>query len=496
MSAQVSKKRGGSNPPKTGQHAASSTTSRTESSATSQTIYERQEVETRTQRTPGGLLLAASSAEVSSGTAGLAGSPLSRHQEKEEFKLLNNRFANYIDTIRAQQEEISVLRRKVETVSSKEVVENQKIKERYNLEIANLRRALDEVSRDLAAAIIERDSLRPERDARLLLDNEKKTLQKRSKDAEAALKDAKNQLAALRDQAKDHDNEIHGLTTENSSLKLQIENLKKDLSQETNLRVDAENRLQSEREKNALLEGIHNEEIVSLRNQRRTEITEVETRMGEEYQSKIVEQLNDLRADLEAVAHEMRLDLERSYQNQLEDSQDLANRYRDEARALLADLSAAQDRIKETQTRSEKQLQELRLQLQRLQAELNGKDDEVQRLQKLLADRQAELQNTHHELSRQIASYQELLDEKIHLDAELATYNALLRTEEERLNMKSPPFPSTPNSQRRGTKRRIATRTPARGFRNEASATGDIHISEIDAEGQFVRLENKSARMW
>ena len=211
----------------------------------------------------------------------------------------------------------SIQQRKVETVSSKEVMENTKIKDRFNLEINNLRKALDEVSRDLAAAIIERDSLRPDRDAweffvfllfprpknslpprirqwlivfvhrRLELENEKKNLQRRLKDAEAALKEARAQLAGLKDLIKEHDHEVHvsfcpdflsffpvefalvkgkciqgvfqALSAENNSLKQQVDSLKKELSQETNQRVDAENRLQSEREKNALLEGIHSE---------------------------------------------------------------------------------------------------------------------------------------------------------------------------------------------------------------------------------------------
>ena len=61
--------------------------------------------------------------------------------------------------------------------------------------------------------------------------------------------------------------------------------------------------------------------------------------------------------------------------------------------------------------------------------------------------------------------------------------------------MKSPQFPSTPDSQRRGTKRRLDSSFTRTRFRNEASATGEVHISEIDPEGQFVRLENKSAQV-
>lgn len=58
-------------------------------------------------------------------------------------------------------------------------------------------------------------------------------------------------------------------------------------------------------------------------------------------------------------------------------------------------------------------------------------------------------------------------------------------------------YPSSPDSGRRGFKRRAGsdhsiTRTQ---FRNEATAKGDVHVVEIDPEGKFVRLENKSSEV-
>lgn len=66
-----------------------------------------------------------------------------------------------------------------------------------------------------------------------------------------------------------------------------------------------------------------------------------------------------------------------------------------------------------------------------------------------------------------------------------------------RLHMKTSPFPSTPGSARKGIKRRITTsdQVTRTSFRNEASAKGDVHVSEIDVDGQFVRLENKSEQV-
>lgn len=486
MSSQT-KKRGGSI-----QKASAQSTSRsdTSSSSTTQTIYERQELETRTHRTP-----SAGAAVPEVGGSGLVGSPLTRHQEKEELKGLNTRLAHYIDTIRSQQEEIVVLRRKVETVNTQESHEATRLRDRYESEIANLRKALDEVSKDLAAATTERDALLADKDNSAQLERDVAALKKKVRDLEAQLKDARADLSRERDNKRDHDNQINALNDENKLLKTQNDTLKKELQRETVQRVDAENRLLSEKEELKFQKSLHEEQVRSLREQRTVEVTEVETRLHDDFNSKMVDQLDQLRAELEAVARETREELEHSYGSQMEDLQNLANRYANDARHVFDDLKEAQNRLKEVQGKTDRDQRDLRAQVAKLQAELNQKDADLQRLQQLLADRQAELQKTHHDLSSQLTEYQMLLDEKIQLDAELATYHALLKTEETRLNMQSPPFPSTPDSARRGTKRRLtsdSTQVTRTRFRNEASASGVVHIIEIDAEGQFVKLENKS----
>ena len=175
------------------------------------------------------------------------------------------------------------------------------------------------------------------------------------------------------------------------------------------------------------------QQVRSLREQRTVEVTEVETRLHDDFNSKMVDQLDQLRAELEAVARETREELEHSYGSQMEDLQNLANRYANDARHVFDDLKEAQNRLKEVQGKTDRDQRDLRAQVAKLQAELNQKDADLQRLQQLLADRQAELQKTHHDLSSQLTEYQMLLDEKIQLDAELATYHALLKTEETRL---------------------------------------------------------------
>ncbi|XP_055352673.1 lamin-2-like isoform X2 [Paramacrobiotus metropolitanus] len=488
---QTRKKEKGSSLPK---NTPSSSSTRSETT-TSQTVYERQELETRTRRSP---VANASTPDLnnSSTSSGLAGSPLSRQQEKDEFKVLNNRLATYIDTIRQQDDEIVHLRKRVETINSSEAHEAKKLGDQYGKEINNLRHALDTVSRDLAEATTERDELRVQNNdyanRNSALENEKKALAKKLKEAEALLKDVRAQLSDLKERMKDHEEQINTAQGKIKDLQSQIDQLKKELADETVKRVDAQNRLLSAQEDLRFQKTLHEEQMSTLRSQRVVEVTEVETRLRDDYKSKVAEQLDVLREDMEMVAREAQDELERTYIQQLEDYRTMVDRNSADYRHLQEETRTIQSRLKEVQSKGDKQNQEYRNLISRLENDLRSKDVDIQRLQDLLADRQVELQRSHSDLSVLMEKYQEMYGDKIRLDAELAAYHAMLKAEEDRLKLTSPPFPSTPEGSARRGRKRATDQITRTHYRNEATATGDIHIVEIDADGQFVRLENKS----
>lgn len=77
------------------------------------------------------------------------------------------------------------------------------------------------------------------------------------------------------------------------------------------------------------------------------------------------------------------------------------------------------------------------LQIERLDSQLRAKDEELARLRQLHSEEVArlseELRSLRDNYEAKIREYEELMDVKIQLDQEIATYRALLQEEETRL---------------------------------------------------------------
>lgn len=89
---------------------------------------------------------------------------LSRLQEKEELQQLNDRLAVYIDTVRSLESENSVLQLQIserEEVRSRELTG---LKLLYETELADARKALDDMARERARLQIELGKIKSEQD--------------------------------------------------------------------------------------------------------------------------------------------------------------------------------------------------------------------------------------------------------------------------------------------------------------------------------------------
>lgn len=95
-------------------------------------------------------------------SAALSPTRISRLQEKEELRQLNDRLAVYIDKVRSLETENSALQRRVserEQVCGREI---SGLKELFETELADARKTLDDTARERAKLQIELGKLRAE----------------------------------------------------------------------------------------------------------------------------------------------------------------------------------------------------------------------------------------------------------------------------------------------------------------------------------------------
>ncbi|XP_071964887.1 lamin-B1-like [Antedon mediterranea] len=461
--------------------------------------------QTRSQKTTTVRKEYRSSSTRSPGTP-LSPTQTSRHQEKEDLVNLNNRLAVYIDKIHSLEVENSGLQSRVTTIVEEHTQEITSIKGLYEAELNDARRLLDETSKEKARLEIDVGRYSQE------LDEFKGRFHKLEKEHASTMKKMHNLEGSLADKdarLKSIMSENRQLESENNDLKKNLQNrekqltvAKKQVEEETVLRVDLENRLQSLKEELAFKQNVYKEELTKSRTRRQEDITEIDNRRRVEYESLLVDRLEDIREEHEEHIENLRVETEKVYIGKLDDLKRIAEQQRKTA-------SAAQEELREVRLANNK----LEKDKAELDAEIDALNKRIKSLEKQnkenrdnfqlsLNDRDDELSSLREQIREQLSEYEILLATKVSLDAELAAYNNLLEAEEVRLNI----TPSPPRSQTRSQKRASArTQTPIRQLRakrrrvQDASSlvqsdhySGSVSIADVCTDGKFIKLKNNT----
>lgn len=429
----------------------------------------------------------------------------SRVEEKRNLQHLNDRLAQYIETVRSLQSENELLHNRSLTFEESFSKEVQTVKAVYEKELAAAREELEKAQREkggLEAQLGQERSARDDLTSRLTKrDKELALLRKELSSLDKDLKSVRTALLDDQAKLKRAEEERSELSKDMEDMRKRLAALQKELSHESALRTDAENKLQSAQQQLSIQKQLMDEELNSSYIQKQELETSLSRQFHDQLQQRLGDELVGLREEHEEKLKACRADLEARYEAEVAQLKDrlkqkggLENELRADVQSLTSKCDAWESQNKHLDGMN-KSLSERVKDLEKLLEQERDWHD------KALQEKEKEAAALHEKIKENMKEYQDLHDVKVALDFEIDAYRKLLDGEESRLSINSSDRPSS----------RASTSTPLRGkrkavqeiyedeyhttsYNTEGHTTSDVEINDHDAEGNYVQVLNKGEK--